>query len=80
LAERVDELQDTEAAGDWTRLVERVTALARQADEAGFPPLSQSAAEVAEAARNRHAEYAHKALVELTYVARRIRQGHRGSS
>jgi len=79
LAERVDDLQDTEARGDWPRLLERVNDLASAADRVGYPVLLQSAAEVARAARDRHAELAHKALVELTEIARRIRQGHRGS-
>jgi hypothetical protein len=79
LAGRVDDLQDTEARGDWPRLLEYLTALARAAEEVGYPMLAHSTGEVARAARERHAELAHKALVELTDVARRIRQAHRGA-
>ena len=79
LAERVDDLQDTEAHRDWPRLLERLTDLASHADGVGYPLLAQSAAEAAQTARERHAELAHKALVELTEIARRIRQGHRGA-
>ena len=79
LAERVDDLQDTEVRGDWPRLLEHLTELARAAEQVGYPMLAQSAGEVARAARDRHAELTHKALVELTDFARRVRQAHRGS-
>ena len=79
LAERVDVLQDNEVSGDWPRLLANLTELMAAAERAGYPQLAASAAEVARAARERHAELAYKALVELTEVARRVRAGHRGS-
>ncbi len=79
LAERIDELQDTEAHGDWAALAQRADALAREAMRVGYPLLAESAGEAAVAARESNAELAYKALVELTDVARRVRQGHRGS-
>jgi hypothetical protein len=79
LAERVDALQDNEASGDWLRLIAGLAELAQVAEQAGYPQLAQSAAEVTRAARERHGELAYKALVELTDVAQRIRRAHRGS-
>ena len=79
LAERVDGLQDEEAHGDLRSLAERAVELAAAARQAGYPPLVRSADEVARAARQGNAELAYKALVELTDVARRVRQGHRGA-
>ncbi|MGH8723204.1 MAG: hypothetical protein ACREU4_14540, partial [Burkholderiales bacterium] len=77
LAERVDSLQDNEARSDWPRLIAGLDELARAAAQAGYPQLAEVAAEVARAASERHCELAHKALVELTDVAQRIRRGHR---
>jgi len=79
LAERVDALQDNEASGDWPRLIDGLTKLAQDAEQAGYPQLVQSAAEVTRAARERHAELAYKSLVELTDLAHRVRRAHRGS-
>ena len=79
LAERVDVLQDNEVSGDWPRLLTNLTELMAAAERAGYPQLAASAAEVARAARDRHAELAYKALVELTEIARRVRAAHRGS-
>ncbi len=79
LAEQVDVLQDNEASGDWPRLIANLAELARAAERVGYPPLTQCAEEVARAARERHRELAHKALVVLTDVAQRIRRAHRGA-
>jgi hypothetical protein len=79
LAERVDALQDNEVSGDWPGLIAGLSELTRAAERAGYPKLAQSASEVTRAARERHGELTHKALVELTDVAHRIRRAHRGS-
>ena len=79
LAEQIDGLQDQEAHGDLRALAERAAQLAEAARETGYPPLVRSADEVARAGRQGNAELAYKALVELTDVARRVRQGHRGA-
>ena len=79
LAERVDALQDNEASGDWPRLIAGVDELVVAADQAGYPALAQSAAEVRRVARERNDELAHKALIQLTDVAQRIRRAHRGA-
>jgi len=79
LAERVDALQDAEARGDLRELRSLVLELGEESLAAGYAPLQRSAEEVARAAGQGHAELAYKALVEFTDVARRVRQGHRGS-
>jgi len=79
LAERVDALQDAEARGDLRQLALLVAELGDEARGVGYAPLRHSADEVARAAAAGDAELAYKALVELTDVARRVRQGHRGS-
>jgi hypothetical protein len=79
LAERVDALQDNEASGDWPRLIVNLDELARSAEQVGYPQLVLSTGEVARAARDRHRELAHKALVVLTDIAQRIRRAHRGA-
>jgi hypothetical protein len=79
LAERVDALQDTEASGDWPRLIAKLGELSSGAEQAGYPELAQCAEEAARAARERHRELAHKALIVLTDVAQRIRRAHRGA-
>jgi len=79
LAERVDALQDNEASGDWPRLVTNLAELASGAEQVGYPMLVQCAEEAVRAARERHRELAHKALIVLTDVAQRIRRAHRGA-
>ena len=79
LAERVDTLQDNEASSDWPRLVAGLDDLAKAAAQVGYPQLAEAAAEVRRAAHEHHGELAHKALVELTDVAQRIRRAHRGA-
>lgn len=79
LAHRVDDLQDLEARGDFKALAEQARALGEEAGRTGYPPLEDSAEQVRGAAQEESAELTRKALVELTDVARRVRQGHRGS-
>jgi len=79
IAERVDTLQDIEAGGDLAGLAVHVAALGGEAQHLGYPLLAQSAGEVANAARERNGELARKTLRELTDIARRVRQAHRGS-
>ncbi|MGI9592436.1 MAG: hypothetical protein ACR2P8_13780 [Myxococcota bacterium] len=79
LAERIDALQDAEARGDLRELRTLVIELGKEALAAGYAPLQRSAEEVARAAGQGHSELAYKALVQLTDVASRVRQGHRGA-
>lgn len=79
LAHRVDDLQDLEARGDYKALAEQAGSLGEDASRTGYPPLAEGAEEVRVAARSESAEATRKSLVELTDLARRVRQGHRGS-
>jgi len=79
LAHRVDDLQDLEARGDLKALAEQARALGEDAGRTGYPALEDCAAQVHVAAREESVELTRKALVALTDVARRVRQGHRGS-
>ena len=79
LAERVDELQDCEARGDFGRLAQLAEELLLESAKAGYDSLSRCAASVREPAQARNHEDVRKALVELTEVAHRVRRGHRGA-
>ena len=80
LAERVDQLQDSEAAAQWEPLYDASVSLAREADRCGFPGLSQIARGVARAAEDGKPEDVRAGLIELTGVAQRVRLGHRGAA
>jgi len=80
LAERIDALQDGEIAGD----VDTVSGLARDlgalAGVLGFEPLAASAARLVERCDEADADGLHKAVVDVTEIAQRVRQGHRGAA
>jgi hypothetical protein len=80
LAERVDELQDYEARGEFERLLLRAEALLGDARKAGYDVLVHCAASVRTAAQTRQSREARKALIELTEVSQRVRLGHRGAA
>lgn len=79
LAERVDELQDCEARGDFPGLSERARGLQRESVRVGYEALASCAAAAAEAAGGRNGEETRKAVIELTEIAQRVRLGHRGA-
>ena len=79
LAERVDDLQDCEARGDFERLAELAEALLRDSRRVGYDVLATGAAAIRRAALERNGEEARKAVLELTEVAQRVRLGHRGA-
>lgn len=79
LAERVDELQDCESRADFDGLDRRGAELSAESAKVGYDGLSRCAAAVRSAAREHDAEAAHKAIVELTELAHRVRLGHRGA-
>jgi hypothetical protein len=80
LAERVDELQDVEARGDFERLLTRAEALLGDARKAGYDALVHCASTVRSAAQGRRSREARKALIELTEVSQQVRLGHRGAA
>ncbi|MGH0029061.1 MAG: hypothetical protein ACQGVC_04680 [Myxococcota bacterium] len=79
LAERVDELQDCEARGDFRQLAQRAEELLLESTKVGYDGLSRCAAAARSAGQDRNGEAARKAIVELTEVAQRVRLGHRGA-
>jgi hypothetical protein len=79
LAERVDELQDREARGDFAGLGELAEALLHESRRVGYGGLAACAETALGAARARNAEETRKAVVELTEIAQRVRLGHRGA-
>jgi hypothetical protein len=79
LAQRVDHLQDAEAQGDLKALAAFARQLAQDAAGVGYEPLARRALEVEAAAAEEKAEDAHRSLVDLTEIARRVRLGHRGA-
>ena len=79
LAERIDSLQDHEARRELDRVASLSRELGSEAERLGFAPLSDCARILASAGGGEDAEAAHKALVDLTGIAQRVRLGHRGS-
>ena len=79
LAERIDLLQDADAAGEIDVLIRGAAQLSQHARDAGHETLSAVALRVADMAREGKADDAHADLVELTAVAQRVRRGHGGA-
>ena len=79
LAERVDALQDLDSRADYEALQAQVSELSLDATKVGYDSLAGVATAVVACAAERDRANCHKALVELTEIARRIRLGHRGA-
>ena len=79
LAERVDALQDADADGELEVILRDAERMAEDANAVGHDVLADVATRVADTARLRKAEDVHSVLVELTFVAQRVRRGHRGA-
>jgi hypothetical protein len=79
LAERIDALQDVEAAGALDDLAVQLTSLRTEAEASGFDFLARCAEAVEAACRQSDSSAVRKELVELTGVARRVRLGHKGA-
>jgi len=80
LAERIDGLQDAEADGQLPELQSLCDALAQDARDTGFEPLTAVAREVSRAAAEGKQDAAQEGIVELTELAQRVRLGHRGAA
>jgi hypothetical protein len=79
LAERIDALQDAESRGELGRLAVQARALVIDAEARGFDVLARGAEMLVERCREDDDDGAHKQLVELTAIARRVRLGHPGA-
>lgn len=80
LAERIDLVQDAELAGKAHEVSELARTLATDADRLGYPSMATSAKGVAMAAEDETSDALQETIVELTEIAQRIRQGHRGAA
>ena len=81
LAERIDSIQDAELAGKSAEVGALARGLANEAERLGYPAMAISATGVMTAAENDHRQDAlQETIVELTEIAQRIRQGHRGAA
>ncbi len=79
LAERVDALQDAEARNDHKQLSALASGLVVESERLGFASLARCAAVVESTALEADVRGAHKGLLDLTELARRVRLGHRGA-
>ena len=79
LAERVDTLQDLDSQANYAELGAQAAELSLDGTKVGFDSLSRIADAVVACASEGDRNDTHKALIELTEIARRIRLGHRGS-
>ncbi|MCG8589727.1 MAG: hypothetical protein MJE66_10590 [Proteobacteria bacterium] len=80
LSERVDSLQDAEANSDLDQVESLARDLGDRALRLGYPSLAEVAGQAAQACVEGKSETVRGALEELTEVARRVRQGHRGAA
>ena len=80
LGERVDALQDAEAAGDSDLLRRLAHLLAEDANGAGYPSLCRAARAVAAACAEGAPEARTKAVVDLTELSQAVRLGHRSAA
>jgi hypothetical protein len=80
LAERIDTLQDLHSGADFDTLAHRSRGLSEQADELGYPMFAEAARLVAQACATDEPETAEQGLLEMSELARRIREAHRGAA
>ena len=80
LAERIDSIQDAELAGKHGEVAELARTLSSEADRLGYPGMAVSAKGVATAAEDDAGDELQETIVELTELAQRIRQRHRGAA
>jgi hypothetical protein len=80
LAERIDDLQDGEAQGELGGVAARARALGTDSDRLGFEVLRDAAGRLASACGGDDRDAVHEAVVDVTEIAQRIRQGHRGAA
>lgn len=80
LAERIDSIQDAELQADHGVLARLTVRLAVDADRLGYPSLAMGARNAASAAADGKHDALQEAVAELTEIAQRVRQGHRGAA
>lgn len=80
LAERIDAIQDAELARKQSEVAALARLLANDADRLGYPGMASSAKGVAMAAEDDQPAELQETVAELTDIAQRVRQGHRGAA
>jgi len=79
LAERIDQIQDAELADKTGEVAALAQVLSRDADHLGYPGMALSAKVVAAVAEHSQMDELRETVIELTEMAQRVRQGHRGA-
>jgi hypothetical protein len=80
LAERVDALQDLHSLADFTRLALQCVDLGDEARRLGYPLLESVAHAAGDACKAGKQDESEQALMEMSQLTQRIRQGHRGAA
>ena len=81
LGESVDAIQDAELAQKFAEVAVLARTLSSNADRLGYPGLAMSAKGVSMAAEDAGGEEdLQETILELTELAQRVRQGHRGAA
>lgn len=80
LAERIDAIQDAELAGLHPELARLAGLLAGDADRLGYPSLALVSRDALSAASDGKRDALQDVVCELTDLAQRVRQGHRGAA
>lgn len=80
LAERIDAIQDAELQASLAELGRLALALAGDADRLGYPGLAQVARNAVSASADGKRDAVQDAVFDLTEIAQRVRQGHRGAA
>jgi hypothetical protein len=80
LAERIDAIQDAELVARFDDVGQMAGQLARDAERLGYPGLGQIARNAVAAAADAKRDALQEAVIELTDIAQRVRQGHRGAA
>ncbi len=80
LAEQIDAIQDAELIGGHAQVARLAGVLAADADRLGYPGLGLVARNAISAATDGKRDAVQDAVIELTELAQRVRQGHRGAA
>ena len=80
LAERIDAIQDAELTSAHPEIARLAGLLASESDRLGYPGLALVSRNAISAASDGKRDALQDAVVELTELAQRIRQGHRGAA
>jgi hypothetical protein len=80
LAERIDAIQDAELAGTPAEVARLAGGLASDADRLCYPGLALVSRNAISAASDGKRDAIQDAVIELTELAQRVRQGHRGAA